>query len=43
MIYEHLIEPSLLAKLAQNRRNCKDFVRQFSEPSPKSDQQFPKV
>ncbi|WP_192021466.1 hypothetical protein [Shewanella sp. WPAGA9] len=42
MIYEHFIEPSVLAELAKSKRNYKDFIKQFTEPSPRVISNYPK-
>ncbi|MBW8190296.1 hypothetical protein K0504_04535 [Neiella marina] len=42
MLIEHLIEPEALVELAKSRRNCKDFEKEFSKPSPRVVSDFPK-
>ncbi|WP_095499749.1 hypothetical protein [Paraferrimonas haliotis] len=42
MIYEHIIAPAVLAEIAKNRRNCNDFTKQFTLPSPRVISDFPK-
>jgi len=42
MLVEHLIEPQALVKLAESSRNCRDFTREFSKPSPRVVSNFPK-
>jgi len=35
MLVEHIIEPEFLLELSTNKRNCTDFVREFSRQSPR--------
>jgi hypothetical protein len=42
MIVEHLLEPKLLIEIAKKPRNCKDFLREFTKPSPRVLVNFPK-
>jgi hypothetical protein len=42
MLMEHIIEPDFLLKLSENKRNCTDFVREFSRQSPRVISEFPK-
>lgn len=42
MLVEHIIEPEFLVELAKSKRNCRDFVREFSKPSPRVIGDFPK-
>jgi len=42
MIVEHLLEPELLIEIAKKPRNCKDFLREFTKPSPRVLVNFPK-
>jgi len=42
MLVEHFIEPCALAELSKSRRNCKDFIREFSKPSPRVIAAYPK-
>jgi len=43
MLSEHIIEPDFLIKLAGNRRNCSDFKREFTKPSPRVIGLYPKM
>jgi hypothetical protein len=43
MLCEHIIEPQFLIELAKSRRNCKDFQREFTKPSPRVVGFFPKL
>jgi len=42
MLIEHFIEPRALAELSKSRRNCRDFIKEFSKPSPRVISAFPK-
>lgn len=42
MIVEHIIDPFSLVELAKSPRNCKDFEREFTKPSPRVIGDFPK-
>lgn len=43
MLVEHLIEPEFLLKIAENRRDYRDLLREFSMPSPRVAGNFPKM
>ncbi|GAB3518572.1 hypothetical protein [Photobacterium alginatilyticum] len=43
MLVEHIIEPSALVELAKSARNCREFEREFSKPSPRVIGEYPKL
>jgi hypothetical protein len=42
MLVEHIIDPIFLVELVKSPRNCKDFRREFTKPSPRVIGKFPK-
>lgn len=42
MLVEHIIDPTFLVELVKSPRNCKDFRREFTKPSPRVIGKFPK-
>lgn len=43
MIVEHFIDPLFLIEVAKSRRDCIDFYREFTKPSPRVVGAFPKL